>query len=184
MLLVIGVAASSVYSTNDVFTLGAGESATAGRYTLQLQALDQVRGPNHTAIEAAVRVTDSRGLTTTLHPQTRFYDTWGDEANTEIALRSTWREDLYVSLVGWEQGGYPATIQVRVNPLVLWIWIGGIIMVAASLFCLLPPLLPQRRAAESAAAQPAVDATAAGGIAKSHVRPALETLRASREVAE
>ena len=129
-----------------------------------------------------MRVTDNRGRATTLHPQTRFYDTWGDEPNTEIALRSTWREDLYVSLVGWEQGGYPATIQVRVNPLVLWIWIGGIVMVAAALFCVLPPLLPWHRTVAAAeASTPAVVATAA--VEKRAAAPSLEPVGASREVA-
>ena len=64
-----------------------------------------------------------------------------------------------VTLAGWEGGGRNAAIQVRVNPLVLWIWIGGIVMVAGGLFCLLPRQLLWPRAVTATALRrsPAVD---------------------------
>jgi hypothetical protein len=36
---------------------------------------------------------------------------------------------------------------VRINPLVLWIWVGGMVMVAGTLLCMLPRMLPSARTA-------------------------------------
>jgi len=41
-----------------------------------------------------------------------------------VAIRSTLREDLYVILVGVEDNGL-ASFRLLVNPLVVWLWIGG-----------------------------------------------------------
>jgi hypothetical protein len=38
-------------------------------------------------------------------------------------------------------------IQVIVNPLVSWIWAGGVVMSIGAIVCLLPRLIPQRAAA-------------------------------------
>jgi cytochrome c biogenesis factor len=64
-----------------------------------------------------------------------------------MATASGWREDVLVSLVGWEAGGGTATVQVRLNPLTLWVWIGAGLMASGGVFCLLPRFLPRPAAA-------------------------------------
>ncbi|MHC5047894.1 MAG: cytochrome c-type biogenesis CcmF C-terminal domain-containing protein [Planctomycetota bacterium] len=153
MMVVIGVAGSSLFGVDETLRLSPGETARVGDYEVTFGALEEVREVNFTAAQAAVTLTDPGGGRTSLRPQRRFYDTWKDDPNTEVAIRSTWREDVYVSLAGWEAGGTIAAIQVRINPLVLWIWLGGIVMTAGALLCMLPPLLPRAvraRAAETA----------------------------------
>lgn len=150
MLIVIGVAGSSLFSTENVYRLVPGSDEVVGldRYTLKLTALDEVRRENYGAVQATVELTDAGGTVRTLTPQRRFYDRWADQPNSEVAVHSTWREDVYLSLAGWEDGGRMVALQVKVNPLVLWIWIGGIVMSAGCVFCMLPRLLPQRVVAE------------------------------------
>jgi cytochrome c biogenesis factor len=42
-------------------------------------------------------------------------------------------EDLFVILNGWSEGGVTASFTVLVNPLMMWIWIGGgIVLVGAA----------------------------------------------------
>jgi cytochrome c-type biogenesis protein CcmF len=159
MMVVIGVAGSSLFGLDQTHRMRPGETVEAGRYRVTFEALDEVREVNFTAVQAAVTLTDSGGVVTALHPQRRFYDTWKDEPNSEVAIRSSWREDVYVSLAGWEDGGAVSAIQVRINPLVLWIWVGGIIMTAGALLCMLPPLLP--RAVRAVAAEPAAEPSVA-----------------------
>jgi cytochrome c-type biogenesis protein CcmF len=43
---------------------------------------------------------------------------------TEVAIRTTLKEDLYVILAGFAEDG-SATFQILINPLVVWLWIGG-----------------------------------------------------------
>ncbi len=188
VLIVIGVAGSSLFSVTDVFQMRQGQSARIGGHTLRLDApaevLDRivkagqvaredevlkctnpecnktiqvVRGEmipscdkcgndtwakgNYTAIEARVSVLDSGGHASLLLPQKRFYDKQLAEGekqgNTEIAIRSTLRDDVYLILAGWDEEKN-TTIEAIVNPLLIWIWIGGGLLAVGSLICLLP----------------------------------------------
>ena len=45
-------------------------------------------------------------------------------------LRSTPLEDFYVLLVAWEPQSFDqATVRIYLNPLVNWVWAGGIIFI-------------------------------------------------------
>ena len=143
MLLVVGVAASSLFSIEQTESLAPGQTVGVGEFQLKFVSLDEVREVNYTAVQATVILTARNGDAITLYPQRRYYDTWKDDPNSEVAIRSTWREDVYVSLAGWKDGGAITTIQVKINPLVLWIWIGGIVIAVGGLFCILPRLLPK-----------------------------------------
>lgn len=140
MIMVIGVAGSSLYDTEELHTLAPGESAASGRYTLTYNRLDEIPGPNYTAVQADLTVTDPRGRAFPMYPQRRFFLNWEDKPHTHVAIRTSIREDVYIALAGWEAGGRLAAFKVKVNPLVVWLWIGSIVMGAGALFCLLPRL--------------------------------------------
>ena len=142
MLLVIGVVGSSLFNTEQTHQLVAGQSVGVDGMTITLVSLDERRQDNFTAVEATVALTDRDGRTYTLRPQRRFYDAWADQPNSEVAILTTWREDVYLSLAGWSAGGAVTAIQVKVNPLVAWIWIGGIAMVLGCSFSALPRVSP------------------------------------------
>lgn len=149
MMVVIGVIGSSLYNAEKKYELSAGESADLGRFTLTLLSVDEIRGANYRALQATIALEDEHGTEiSVLTPQKRQYDKWQQELNTEVALRSTVRDDVYVILAGWEAGGEVVAIQALLNPLVLWIWLGGIVMAAGSFFCILPRMLPKARAVE------------------------------------
>lgn len=143
IMIAIGVTGSSVYGLKETFQLSPGQSASLGGYQVQFMKLHEVREAHYTAVEAMVAVTDPAGRTATLRPQRRFYDKHIEQPNSEVALRTNVREDLYVILAGWDKGGALTAIQVMVNPLVLWIWIGGIVLTLGGVFCLLPRLVPR-----------------------------------------
>ena len=68
-----------------------------------------------------------------LLPERRHYpvqDTW----TTEAAIHTTWLSDLYV-VVGEDAPGGTA-IRIHHNPLVPWIWIGALAMVAGGVVSL------------------------------------------------
>lgn len=143
MMLVIGIVGSSLFDSERVFKLQAGQTVAFSGRTLTLISLEERRDVNFTAVEATITLTEANGKVFTLRPQRRFYDTWNDQPNSEVAILSSWKEDVYVSLAGWEDRGTVTAIQVRLNPLVPWIWFGGIVMGAGCLFSLAPRLLPQ-----------------------------------------
>jgi cytochrome c-type biogenesis protein CcmF len=84
----------------------------------------------------------------------RFYRT-NRQMVTEVGIRSTPVEDLYVILADVEDfegmvGNNPdaqrIVVQVMVNPLVGWIWYGGVILTIGSLIALWPTAEVRRRA--------------------------------------
>ena len=59
-----------------------------------------------------------------------------NQPTTEVAIHSNFKEDLYIILAGYENDS--ATFKVLVNPLVVWLWIGGGIMVLGTIIVVLP----------------------------------------------
>jgi cytochrome c-type biogenesis protein CcmF len=60
-----------------------------------------------------------------------------------VDARYHWSEDLYVILSSFERDGSSATIKVIINPMISWIWIGGVVI----LLGVLVAVLPERRLA-------------------------------------
>jgi cytochrome c-type biogenesis protein CcmF len=149
LMVVVGVVGSSLFGVKETFTLSPGQSVAFAGQTLRFDRLHEERMANYTAVQADVVFTAANGKSITLTPQRRFYDKHED-ANTEVALSSDWKRDVYLTLAGWEKGGESTAIQAIVNPLVSWIWAGGIVMAAGAVLCLLPRLMP--RPAETVAA--------------------------------
>lgn len=144
LMLMVGIAGSSLYGVKHTMRLIAG---TPGEITdgwnVKLEKVEQVRGANFEAVEVTVNVRDPAGNEMILRPQRRFYDK-AEDSNSQVANWSTWRRDAYVTLAGWDHGGRQVALEMIVNPLVAWLWIGGIVMTAGGIFCLLPRLIPHR----------------------------------------
>jgi cytochrome c biogenesis factor len=77
-----------------------------------------------------------------LHSEKRLYvDSFGRkqfEPTTEPAIRSSLREDLYVIYAGSVEGTEEAVYRINVNPLVAWVWIGGVILVFGGVVTMWP----------------------------------------------
>jgi cytochrome c-type biogenesis protein CcmF len=93
---------------------------------------------------------------------------------TEVGIRSTLLEDLYLILgdaqdfegiVANNPGSQQIVAEVQVNPLVGWIWYGGIVLTLGSLIALWPAAETTRRrkaSTEESAAQEALAEAASG----------------------
>jgi len=57
---------------------------------------------------------------------------------TEVAVRTTPKEDLYVILAGWQVGGETVTLKVFLNPLIVWLWIGGAVLILGAIIAMWP----------------------------------------------
>jgi len=123
----VGIAASSVFRIEAQQTMKVGDEMRVGRYTLRYDRIDSQEN-GHVARTAAVLpvFVDGRQIDT-LMPEKRFYKK-PKQPTTEVANRSTLREDLYVVLGSYDPQTQLVTIQAYVNPLVVWIWLGGLIL--------------------------------------------------------
>jgi cytochrome c-type biogenesis protein CcmF len=89
----------------------------------------------------------------TIYPQKHFYLVQ-QQPTTEVALFSNLREDLYVVFGEINDSTGEAVFKAYLNPLVQWIWIGGLILTLGTWITLMPdpregPALPMRAAAKA-----------------------------------
>jgi len=59
------------------------------------------------------------------------------EPSTEVGIKSSWRQDVYVVLAGVRED-QSAEIRVTFNPLVRWVWLGGGLMALGGLIVMWP----------------------------------------------
>jgi cytochrome c-type biogenesis protein CcmF len=169
-MIVAGVIGSSLFGDKELMQLTPGQNVPFHGSTLTFNKLSEVRRENFTAVEAEVTLAAADGSVKTLNPQRRFYDK-SEQPNSEVALRSTLREDMYLTLAGWEKDGSVASFEILRNPLVSWIWIGGIVMTVGGIICLLPRLMPQAQPAAPATVTPPAATKPQNGKARGN-RPA------------
>ncbi|MEE8060789.1 MAG: heme lyase CcmF/NrfE family subunit, partial [Gemmatimonadales bacterium] len=60
------------------------------------------------------------------------------EPSTEVAIRSSLQEDVYIVYAGSIEGTEEAVYRFTINPLVLWVWIGGIVLIVGGLITMWP----------------------------------------------
>ena len=90
-----------------------------------------------------------------MYPRQNIYDRRQDiGSTTEVGLISRPSEDIYVVLNTWGDNGATATLTIFVNPLTMWMWTGGVVLVLGTLVCLWPDRKRRLPAAVPVRAQP------------------------------
>jgi cytochrome c-type biogenesis protein CcmF len=148
ILIIIGVTGSSAFRREATATVARGESFTVGRYALRFEDMVTVDTPNHEFMGARLAVGIDGRAAGTLTPGQNFYKA-GQDPSTEVAIRYSLRDDLYLILTGFNPQDGRATLKAYVNPLINWIWIGGGVLILGAWFAMLPDLRERRRDAET-----------------------------------
>ena len=139
--------AGMAFKTETEATLRPGESASikspyGWTYTFTHLGISQFDQLNRqvTAATLEVRRNGKRiGLLTTEKRQ--HVDALGRptfQPSTEVGIRSDPLEDLYVVLGGVVNGSEQAVFRLTINPLVWWVWYGGLILVIGGLIVMWP----------------------------------------------
>ena len=115
-------------------TLKLGESLDVAAYTLRLERITKVQGPNFTADDATISVSRQGTQAGELHPQRRLFPL--QNQNTGLtAIRSGLFADLYVAL-GEPDAAGAWTVRAYWKPIVSWIWLGGLVMASGGMVSL------------------------------------------------
>ena len=139
ILIALGVVGSSFYNAEKEVTLMPEESMTINNYTLTYDNMDSYETESKTVVTTTLSVYNRGKLIGRLTPEKYFHRSY-DQAVSEVAIRSTLVEDLYVILVNWDEDGTTA-FKVLVNPLVSWMWIGGGVFFLGGLIAFWPERL-------------------------------------------
>ncbi len=138
VLITIGVTGSRTYKSEQLIALNPQESTTIEGYELRYRDFSvETLNPEPETYQSKVRfsttvdvfVGDSQ--VATLTPQKNYHYALENPWVTEVAIRSTLKEDLYVILASLEEDGL-AAFQIVINPLVTWIWIGAAVLLAGT----------------------------------------------------
>ena len=139
VLIGVAVIGNEFYQQTKNVTLAPSETAQVAGYTLEFAGLESDRQPNLTEYGARVVVYDgSDNVIGTVIPKRNVYDKTPDMPTSEVGLRMSPIEDIYVVLNGWEEGGKTATFTIYINPLTTWMWIGGLVLVLGTLIAAWP----------------------------------------------
>ena len=134
VLLFVGVLGSSVFQREAHQSLRPGESMHIAGYTLTLKDITSETRANATHTTAVVALSQGSHFLGIQRPSKAMY-TKSQQPMTEVALHVTPGADLYMILGGVNEDG-SASLQAYINPLVSFVWLGGVTMVLGTLIAL------------------------------------------------
>jgi cytochrome c-type biogenesis protein CcmF len=146
VVIAVAFAASSSYGHRKEFRLAEGESASLAGHRVTYLGSHSERHANRTSVVAEVRVDGDRVFRPALN---KF--PFATQAIGTPSVRTTGIDDVYLTLVSpaRDEGG-PVVIGVVVQPLVMWLWVGGGIMAVGTLMAAVPGRRRRPTAAASA----------------------------------
>jgi cytochrome c-type biogenesis protein CcmF len=136
--MAVGVVGSRVYTTERDVRLPKQEPVEVGDYTLTYESLSQEPESDHLTIAALISVARNGRSLVSLKPTLRYYQS-SEQSIRVPALRPGMQEDLYLVLAGWSDNADAVSLQVTVNPLINFLWLGGLVFLAGGGFALWPP---------------------------------------------
>jgi len=163
VMMGLGIIGMQFFQTTTQGTLKQGEALTLDNYTITFKDLWVFDTPNATlayrltlggrdlytsypfgasdgrnVAMATVSVAQNGQLLGNLYPRRDYYYE-SQQPMTVIGLRSTLADDLYIALVDWQpisSGG--TTFKIYHNPLVSWLWLGGLVFILGTLVAAWP----------------------------------------------
>jgi cytochrome c-type biogenesis protein CcmF len=139
----IGVTGSSLGTQRKEVTLDEGDSLQWADRQIRYVRLEQRQLPDKLVAEAVLQVQRDDSAPVELRPA-RHLHLLQNDWTTEVAIDSTWRGDFYTVLhAGLGDGRVVVTLVD--NPMIGWIWGGGVVATTAALVALWPA--PRRRIA-------------------------------------
>jgi cytochrome c-type biogenesis protein CcmF len=137
MVLIFVGLAGAAFNRDVQKDMPLGGTLDIGTYGLVLQSFDSKPEKNYTSQRMIVEVMKDHKPIMMLYPERRFFPA-NEQSGTMVAIYSTLREDLYVVYAGESPDTNVPVIHAYLNPLVKWIWLGGVVVVLGTLVTLLP----------------------------------------------
>jgi cytochrome c-type biogenesis protein CcmF len=130
--------AGGAYERSESATMQPGEEVVVAPYTVKYIALSVTQDAQKQMVTAELEVMRDGELLSRMYPARWYFAGREGEPTTEVALRRGIDQDLYLVLAGYNAGEQKADLQIRINPLVNWIWIGVGVLIIGSIIAYLP----------------------------------------------
>ncbi|MGH9022339.1 MAG: cytochrome c-type biogenesis CcmF C-terminal domain-containing protein, partial [Acidimicrobiia bacterium] len=123
----IALAASSGYASRAEVRLAEGETARVGGHSVTYLGSDRQERADRTTVSVSLEVRRGVRLLGVNEPALSFFPNMSQAIGTP-SVRTGLLRDVYLTLVASPDSSGTVTVGVLVNPLVVWLWIGGLIM--------------------------------------------------------
>lgn len=150
-IVMIGVAVvgNEFYQQTTNVTLDRGGVVQIAGFDIEFGGMSVENESNRDVYAAQVKIYDTASgkAIGEISPSRNIYFKTPDQPTSEVGLRMSPIQDVYVVLNGWDQSGNSATFTIYINPLTMWMWIGGLVLMLGTLIAAWPN--PTRRRAET-----------------------------------
>jgi cytochrome c-type biogenesis protein CcmF len=137
VLLFLGFAGKAFEATEQV-RLTPGQQTTIGRYTVRHDALKITDDGQKQMVTAHLTLFKDGKEIDRQYPAKLFFRRHESQPTTDVAIRRTLSEDFYIVLGGYEPDVQAVTLELHVNPLVDWVWMGFGVLAFGTGIALLP----------------------------------------------
>ncbi len=124
------------FNKNSTAEVAMGKSFNVGAYTLKVSDLNNGENKNYRWDSAVLDVSKNGKQLGIMEPERRYYKA-AQQGLGHVALWNGLYEDLYVNFAASDGKG-SVTLQAYIFPLVTWIWIGTLVLIAGTLIALVP----------------------------------------------
>jgi cytochrome c-type biogenesis protein CcmF len=131
----LGIVAVSAFQSENILVMKVGDTAPIGRYEVTLDRVEQVRGPNYTAMVAAMTARSGGAVVFEMRPEKRFYQA-RQMPTSEASIETHGFSQLYVTLGDEATAGDGVVVRMWDKPLVTLIWLGALVMMTGGILSL------------------------------------------------
>jgi cytochrome c-type biogenesis protein CcmF len=137
VLMFLGFAGSDM-KKHETLVMKPGQVAHVGGYDIRHDRIRVTDDGRKQMVSAELTIFKDGGELTKMYPARWFFRKHEDQPTTEVAIRRTLAEDLYIVMPQFEAGQQSANIEVTVTPLVNWLWLGFGVLALGTLIAVLP----------------------------------------------
>ncbi len=133
VLIAVALAASNAYVRQEIFEMTPGETVELSGHTFTFLGTEVVEFANRVERQAAVRIDGEQ----VYEPAIAVYDFAGRLIGIP-SVRSTLTDDVALSITELSDDGQTIFLRVTIQPLIVWLWIGGVVMAAGTMLAIAP----------------------------------------------
>lgn len=138
VLIFVGITGKA-FESEAHFEIGVGEEFAIKDYVIKLTEIEEGENKNYFFDKAYIGIFQNGKLIDSLVPERRFYFS-SEQPSTEVAIHTALNEDVYTVFSERSEDGTKAGIQLYINPLVSWVWIGSLVLVLGTIVAMFPDL--------------------------------------------
>jgi cytochrome c-type biogenesis protein CcmF len=137
VLIFLGFAGQG-YNLEEEAQLKPGQQVKVGAFTVRNDALKVTDDGQKQMVTGHLTVFKGGSEVAKMYPAKWYFRKHENQPTTEVAMRRTLTEDLYIVMPAAEADSQTVSLAVHVNPLVNWVWIGFGMLAIGTGIALLP----------------------------------------------